>query len=371
MKRRSSFGCRNMNNVVAGIDLGDSVSAVAVLSPNGDVTDRFSFPMDDEGYSLFSSRVPKDARIAFEALGTAYPFSRTLMELGYQSITVAHPKELSWIVKSKKKNDRVDSLKIAKLHLVGMLPEAHLLDRDEQIARDLLVQRVTLGVEIGRMKNKLTGYLKREGVYQSLPQTYDDFSAVRRLALASLKFNDQRDLVVKTMLDRLEFLEGQCIPFENEIRKMARGSDDVKLLITIPGVDFYLGSLVSSYIGDVNRFPTFNHLASYLGIIPVSRDSANVKRRGRMSKDGPPIARWALGVMVDTVMQRNKQVRSYYVAQKERTGNGKYAHVLTMKKLARMIYHMLKTRQHWKWEDESLTERKLSKLEYGEEGNEF
>jgi hypothetical protein len=40
-----------MNNVVAGIDLGDSVSAVAVLSPNGDVTDRFSFPMDDEGYS--------------------------------------------------------------------------------------------------------------------------------------------------------------------------------------------------------------------------------------------------------------------------------------------------------------------------------
>jgi len=37
--------------------------------------------------------------------------------------TVAHPKELAWIVRSKKKNDRVDSLKIAKLHMVGMLPE--------------------------------------------------------------------------------------------------------------------------------------------------------------------------------------------------------------------------------------------------------
>ena len=105
-------------------------------------------------------------------------------------------------------------------------------------------------------------------------------------------------------MERLEFLEGQCIPLECEIRKAAKKSDDVKLLLTIPGADFYLASLISSYIRDVNRFLTFDHLASYLGIIPESRDSADVKRRGRMTKDGPPIARWALGVMTDTVMQR-------------------------------------------------------------------
>jgi len=355
-----------MNNVVAGVDLGDSESMATVISPYGDVADCFSFTMNDEGYSVFSSRVPKDARIAFEALGMAYPFSRRLRELGYADITVAHSKELAWIVKSKKKNDRIDSLKIAKLHMADMLPESHLLDREEQTVRDLLIQRVTLGVDIGRMKNRIIGYLKREGVHHSLPKTYDNFSATRRLAISSLKFNDQRDLVLKIMMERLEFLEGQCIPLESEIWKVASGSDDVKLLMSIPGVDFYLASLISSYIRDVNRFPTFDHLASYLGIIPESRDSANVKRRGRMTKDGPPIARWALGVMVDTVMQRNKHIKSYYVTQKERTKNGKYAHVLTMKKLARMIYHMLKTRQHWKWENESLTQRKLSRLEHEE-----
>jgi len=31
------------------------------------VTYRFSFQMNDEGYSLFASIVPKDARVAFEA----------------------------------------------------------------------------------------------------------------------------------------------------------------------------------------------------------------------------------------------------------------------------------------------------------------
>jgi hypothetical protein len=51
----------------------------------------------------------------------------------------------------------VDSLKIAKLHMAGMLPESHRLDRDQQIVRDLLVQRVKLDVEIGRLKNSVIG----------------------------------------------------------------------------------------------------------------------------------------------------------------------------------------------------------------------
>ncbi|MDG6994718.1 MAG: IS110 family transposase [Nitrososphaerota archaeon] len=102
------------------------------------------------------------------------------------------------------------------------------------------------------------------------------------------------------MLDRLKFNEDRCEPFEDRIRALVRDNDDVRLLMTIPGVDFYLAALICSYIRDVNRFPSFDHLASFFGIIPESRDSANVRRRGKMSKDGPSIPRWALGVMVDT-----------------------------------------------------------------------
>jgi transposase len=360
-KRKTGFGTR-MSSVVAGIDLGDKESVATVLSPDGSVVSRFSFLMNGEGYALLTDRVPKNARIAFEATGMAYPISRTLKELGYNDITVAHAKELAWIVKSKKKNDRIDSLKIAKLHLVGMLPESHLLDRDEQIARDLLIQRVKLGVEIARLKNSMIGYLKREGVYKFLPETEDNFSLRRRDAMRSLNFGDNRDLVMKTMLDRLEFLEMQCVPLENEIRKVAKESEDVKLLMTISGVNFYLASLYSSFVGDVKRFPDDDHLASSFGIVPEVRDTADVKRRGKMSRDGPSIARWALSVMTDTIIQYNPPISDYYQSVKKRTGSGRLAHVATMRKLTRMIYRMLVTRQHWKYEDKRLTSRKLSKL---------
>jgi transposase len=112
--------------IAASLDLGNSESFATILSATGDVVERFLMPMDDDAYVLFSSKVPKDARIAFEATTMAYPVTRMLNALGYKDITVAHPKELAWIVKSKKKNDRIDSLKIARLHMAHMLPESHL-----------------------------------------------------------------------------------------------------------------------------------------------------------------------------------------------------------------------------------------------------
>lgn len=61
-KRGKVKGCK-MNSLVAGIDLGDRESLTTVLSPIGDVTDRFTFPMNEEGYAYFASRVPKEARV--------------------------------------------------------------------------------------------------------------------------------------------------------------------------------------------------------------------------------------------------------------------------------------------------------------------
>jgi hypothetical protein len=143
----------HMNNtVVVGIDLGERESVASILSPAGEVIRTFSFAMGEKGYKSFEDVVPKEARLAFEATGVAYLAWRTFGELGYDDITVAHPIELAWICQITKK-ERLDSLKIAKLHLVGMRPESHLLTREEQIRRDLLIQRVKLGVEIGKLKS--------------------------------------------------------------------------------------------------------------------------------------------------------------------------------------------------------------------------
>ena len=344
-----------------GIDLGETTSHATIWA-NEDA-DTFEFPMNAEGYATLRAKVPLDAPIVFESSGTAYPFHRKLRELGYHDITVAHPKELAWIVRSKKKTDKVDSVKLAKLHAVGMIPEAHLLDREEQMFRDLLLQRVRLGEEIQRLKNGVVSYLKREGVWSDLPESSDNFSQRRRGAIRALSFGDDRDLVLATVMSRLEFAEKLTGPLEERIKARARENDDVRLLMTIPGVNFYLGSLLSSYIGDIHRFPDADHLASFFGIVPGQRDSSSIHRVGRMSKDGPSEARRALSIMVDTVVEYDRRLKEYYAQVKGRTKKGKMAHVATMRKLVRMVFTMLTRREPWRWQNPALTERKLNALE--------
>lgn len=244
-----------------------------------------------------------------------------------------------------------------------MLPEAHLLTREEQLTRDLLIQRVRLGEDARKVKLRILSYLKREGVNEKLPKMSDNFSVTRRNLMRSLSFGDERDLVIKSMLDRLEFLEEQCLPFESGIKGRAKLSDDVKIMMSIQGIDFYVASLLSSYIGDINRFPSDNHLASALGIVPVERQSSDVKKRGRMSREGPSIARWALGVAADHVKDYNPQIKAYYDLAKKRTGRSKKARVAVMRKLVRMLYFMLKTRQNWKYQDPELTRAKIARLD--------
>ena len=352
-----------MNSTVVGIDVGEDKSEACYLSPAGDTLDQFNFQMTDIGWSEFASKIPKETRIAFEASGIAYSVSKKLAELGYSDVTVAHPKEPVWITKSKRKNDRVDSIKIAKLHLVNMIPKAHLLGDEDRISRDLLIQRVKLGQSIGNTKNSITGCLKREDLYNGLPELADRFSEKRRDAIRSISLNNPKDLVISSIMDRLELYEDQAVKFESEIKSRAKTNEDVRILMSIPGVDYYLAALISSYIGDVHRFPNADKLAVFFGIVPATKDSSSIKRRGHMSKDGSSEARWALSIAVDTVMLRNKPIRDYYDKVKERKQSGKLAHVSTVRKLIRMIYYMLSNRKPWKYENIALTERKVSDLE--------
>lgn len=48
---RSKLKVAKMNSLVAGIDLGDRESLATVMPPVGNITDRFTFPMNEEGYA--------------------------------------------------------------------------------------------------------------------------------------------------------------------------------------------------------------------------------------------------------------------------------------------------------------------------------
>ena len=42
------------------------------MAPDGDIRERFKFPMTPDGYRVFAGKILRETKIAFEASGSAY-----------------------------------------------------------------------------------------------------------------------------------------------------------------------------------------------------------------------------------------------------------------------------------------------------------
>jgi len=56
--------------------------------------------------------------------------------------------------------------------------------------------------------------------------------------------------------------------------------------LSIPGVGLLTATALLAFVGDIRRFPSTRHLASYLGLTPREYSSGLKRRLGRISKRG-------------------------------------------------------------------------------------
>ena len=79
-----------------------------------------------------------------------------------------------------------------------------------------------------------------------------------------------------------------------EISKYAEDNKDIKILLSITGIDIFSAMLISTEIVDVRRFSTPWKLVSYAGLAPSIRESSGKTKTGKITKQGSPWLRWIL-----------------------------------------------------------------------------
>ena len=77
----------------------------------------------------------------------------------------------------------------------------------------------------------------------------------------------------------------------------------------VPGVGPVLAAIFVAEIGDVRRFTSAAHLASWAGLTPKHRESDTVVRRGPITKQGSTLVRWAAVEAAHGAGQRHAQAR--------------------------------------------------------------
>ena len=62
---------------------------------------------------------------------------------------------------------------------------------------------------------------------------------------------------------------------------------------TIPGIGPVLGAVLVAEIGDIARFPSAEKLTCWAGMTPLHRESDTTIHRGKITKQGSRLVRWA------------------------------------------------------------------------------
>jgi hypothetical protein len=148
---------------------------------------------------------------------------------------------------------------------------------------------------------------------------------------------------------------------ESEIKKLAYEEENVRLLMTLPGVDYNTATAIVAAFGDISRFKDADHAASYLGLVPSTKKSANSCRHGSITKAGASLARSLLCEAAQH-LSRNEGPLGVFVRRLLQKKTWNKAIVAGARKLATIAYHMLKNKEPYRYATVARTKVKLGCL---------
>jgi transposase IS116/IS110/IS902 family protein len=115
----------------------------------------------------------------------------------------------------------------------------------------------------------------------------DRFGTAGRELLARLDFPDPWRSDVPAAVALIDDLDRQITAIERELRRLGADHPYVRLLETVPGIAWVLGSTIAAEIGDITRFPSPTTLCGSTGLCPKLRQSGSIDRRGPLTHDRP------------------------------------------------------------------------------------
>jgi transposase len=285
--------------------------------------------------------------ICFEAscgYGHLYDQLRRVAE----RVVVAHPGQLRLIFRSKRKHDRADAEKLAKLLFLGEVPTVHVPQQDVRAWRQFIEHRTRLVNKRTRVKNALGSLLRSLGIMRPRGQgrwSKRDRRWLQELELPGALCRCQRD----TLLDELQLFDRQIARVEQTLEAFAEGHPGVSLLRTIPGVGPRTAEAVVAYLDAPERFRSNKSVGCYLGLVPSQDQSGPTNRLGHVTREGPATVRRLLAEAAWQGVLRSATIRRYFLRiGRDDPQRKKIALVATAHYLARVMLAMLRTGERWR-----------------------
>lgn len=275
-------------------------------------------------------------------------------------VTISNPMQTKAIAQAKVKTDKVDAKVLAQLGAADFLAEVWVPDRETRALRRRCAHRQALVRERTAHRVRVHAILQRNLVELAVT---DVFGKKGRLLLDAVSLPEHEREQVDSALRLHDAIQGEIDEVERRLAREALANDEVRRLMTIPGVGSMTALGLVGVIGEVGRFPSHRHLVGYLGLDPKVRQSGEREARtGHISRQGQAHARALLCEAANAAVRVPGPLRAFFGRLRARRGFG-VALVATARKLAVIAWHMLSSGEDYRYGAPTLTERKLQALQ--------
>jgi transposase len=334
--------------LLVGLDAHERTSSLCILDGSGQVVKEQTVTGHPRLAVKWLGELKEPFQVCFEA-STNYGWLHDELKAVAAKVTVAHPGRLRLIFKSRRKNDRIDAARLAKLLYLGEVPSVHVPNLNVRAWRGLIEHRQSFIRERTRVKNGLRALLRSEGVESVRGRQL--WTRAGQAWLSELQFPSSVSAMRRDQfLDDLEYLGRKIKRVEQELAGIAARHPGIALLKTIPGVGIRTAEAFVAYVDDAQRFQG-RSIGAYLGLVPRQDASGGVNRLGRITRDGPSTVRQMLAEASWQAIRRSNTVRRRFDRiRKNRPDRRKTALVATAHYLARVMISMLCTGEAWREE---------------------
>lgn len=255
-------------------------------------------------------------------------------------VVVAHPSQVKLIAAAMVKTDKKDTMTLAKLLAVNLIPAVWVPPAHVRDLRALLAHRRRLVSQQTQCKNRLQSVLHRNHIVPPASKLYHPDQHAWWLALdlaAGDKLRVRQELL---MIDQLDTLIAET---SDELYRLSLSDpwrEQLPWLIQLPGIGVMTAMVILSAVGDIQRFPSAKKLVGYAGLGAKIHASGLTFHTGGITKQGRRELRTALIEAAWVTVRVDPSWGQQFERLAHRIGRRK-AIVAIARKLLVVVWHLL------------------------------
>ena len=259
------------------------------MTEAGETLETVRIDNDPVALGLQIAKAGSDPDVVLEATYGWY-WAVDVLQAAGASVHLAHPLGVKGFAYRRVKNDVRDAADLADLLRMGRLPQAWIAPPAVRQLREAVRHRAKLVALRSGLKAQVHAVLAKQGV--AVPMS-DLFGVAGPGLLDQLRLDPPYAARVGSLRRLVEAFTFEIDVVGRRVAAQLSGHPGYTAVQAIDGVGPVLAAVFVAEIGDVHRFTRPEQLCCWAGLTPRHRESDTTVHRGRITKQGSPLVRWA------------------------------------------------------------------------------